>query len=148
MEPDDALFGQLAVDSGLDHCLEWAEHLTAWAEHRIGSVPGREEAVRLLADALHRFPPTQTGLRSPLITVSLEEVAAAVGDGGEAARQVGRVLACHREAVPPGSTLAVDARRHALAQMLRNRPDRGVAGGAGRAAPYSMADPLPGSRRW
>ncbi|MFJ5071528.1 hypothetical protein ACIQC7_34440 [Kitasatospora sp. NPDC088556] len=121
----DALFGQLAVDGGPDQCREWAEHLTAWAEQRIGAVPRREEVVRRLADSLHRFPRRPGAHGSPLLAVSLEEAAAAAGDDGVAG-QVGRVLACHREDMPPGATPVVDARRHALAQMLRERSDGGV----------------------
>ncbi|MFJ2864954.1 hypothetical protein [Kitasatospora sp. NPDC087314] len=137
MQPD-AVFGQLAADDGLGQCREWAECLTAWAEQRIGGVPGREEAVRLLAEALHRFPRTPLGFGAPLVTAPLEEVAASVGDGSAAARQVGRVLACHREAVASGSSSAVGARRHALAEMLRERPDRGL--GAAMAGSAVLGD--------
>ncbi|GAA3006445.1 hypothetical protein GCM10010519_42530 [Streptomyces lactacystinicus] len=133
----DALFGQLAADDGFGQYREWAECLTTWAEQRIGSVQGREEAVRLLAEALHRFPRTPLGFGAPLVTASLEAVAASVGDGTEAARQVGRVLACHREAVTSGSS-AVGARRHALAEMLRERPDRGL--GAALAGSAVLGD--------
>ncbi|MFJ9446394.1 hypothetical protein ACIRRH_31725 [Kitasatospora sp. NPDC101235] len=125
MQPN-ALFGQLAADDGFGQCREWAECLTAWAEQRIGGLQGREETVLLLAEALHRFPRTPLGFGAPLVTASLEEVAASVGDGSVVARQVGRVLACHREAVTSGSSSAVGARRHALAEMLRERPDRGL----------------------
>ncbi|MFF3006694.1 hypothetical protein ACFVTF_28270 [Kitasatospora sp. NPDC057940] len=124
--------------TGLASAGEWAECLTAWAEQRIGGVQGREEAVRLLAEALHRFPRTPFGFGAPLVTALLEEVAASVGDGTEAARQVGRMLACHREAVSSGASAAIGARQHVLAEMLRERPDRGL--GAGLAGSAVLGD--------
>ncbi|MDH6138504.1 hypothetical protein P3T35_000481 [Kitasatospora sp. GP30] len=126
MDAHGSLFAELATtDGGRALCGEWAEHLTAWAEQHVGAVPGREEVVGLLAEGLLRFvaPLPGRGLR---IRASLDEVAAAVGASGEGARRVGRVLACHRQAVPAGASPAVEARRHALEQMLRARPERAV----------------------
>ncbi|MFD9687261.1 hypothetical protein ACFWXO_16070 [Kitasatospora sp. NPDC059088] len=100
--------------------------MTAWAEQRIGAVPGREDVVQLLAETLHDFPQARLASQAPWMTPSLEEIAAAVGGDGDVTRQVGRVLACHCDATEPGPPPAVGARRHALAQMLRERPDRGL----------------------
>ncbi|MFJ7279758.1 hypothetical protein [Kitasatospora sp. NPDC098663] len=123
---DDGLFGQLpAADDGREQCREWAELLTAWAEQRIGVVLRRAEVVERLAATLHGLPRRPGAYGTPLLTMSLAEVAVAAGSD-EVGGLVGRVLACHRADVAVGAVPVVDGRRRALARMLREDADGGV----------------------